>query len=61
MRKLSTEKRAMILNALVEGNSINATARLFGASKVGSLALARSARTPHHSPLGCGSVPAQQR
>ncbi len=39
MRKLSTEKRAMILTALVEGNSINATARMTGASKVTILRL----------------------
>lgn len=39
MRKLSTEKRAMILSALVEGNSVNATARMTGASKVTILRL----------------------
>ncbi|MCH7564687.1 MAG: helix-turn-helix domain-containing protein [Gemmatimonadetes bacterium] len=33
MNKLSDEKRAMILRALVEGNSIRATARLTGTSK----------------------------
>lgn len=33
MNKLSDEKRAMILKALVEGNSIRATARLTGTSK----------------------------
>jgi IS1 family transposase len=33
MNKLSTEKRAQILHCLVEGNSINATARLTGTSK----------------------------
>jgi IS1 family transposase len=39
MRKLSTEKRAAILNALVEGMSINATVRMFSASKVTILRL----------------------
>jgi hypothetical protein len=34
MRKLTTEKRAAILTALFEGNSINATARMVGASKI---------------------------
>lgn len=33
MNKLSTEKRALILRCLVEGNSIRATVRLTGASK----------------------------
>jgi len=33
MNKLSTEKREMILRALVEGNSIRATARMVGCSK----------------------------
>lgn len=33
MRKLSTDKRAMILKCLVEGNSMAATCRLTGASK----------------------------
>ena len=46
MRKLSTETRAMILNALVEGNSVNATARLCGASKVTVLGLLADAGTP---------------
>ena len=32
MNKLSDEKRAMILKALVEGNSMRATARLTGTS-----------------------------
>ncbi len=45
MRKLSTEKRAMILNALVDGNSVNATARLFGTSKVTILRLLADAGT----------------
>lgn len=39
MRKLSAEKRAMILSALVEGNSIAATCRMVGASKVTVLRL----------------------
>jgi IS1 family transposase len=39
MNKLTPEKRAAILNALCEGNSINATARLCGASKVTVLRL----------------------
>src|SRR5438552_342206 len=39
MRKLSTEKRVAILSALVEGNSINATCRMTGASKVTVLRL----------------------
>lgn len=39
MRKLTTEKRATILRALVEGNSVNSTARLTGASKVTILRL----------------------
>ena len=34
MNKLSDEKRAMILKALIEGNSIRATARLTGTSKL---------------------------
>src|SRR4029077_12468523 len=39
MRKLSTEKRAAIISALVEGSSINATARMCGASKITVLRL----------------------
>jgi len=39
MRKLSTEKRVAILNALVEGNSINSTCRMTGVSKVTVLRL----------------------
>ena len=39
MRRRTTEKRAAILNALVEGNSINATARMTGASKITILRL----------------------
>lgn len=45
MRKLSTEKRAMSLSALVEGTSVNATARLCGASKVAILRLLTDAGT----------------
>jgi hypothetical protein len=33
MRKLSTEKRALILSDLVEGNAINSTTRMEGARK----------------------------
>lgn len=39
MRKLSTEKRASIINALVEGSSVNATSRMCGASKITVLRL----------------------
>lgn len=39
MRKLTTEKRAAILSALVEGNSVNATARMCGVSKITVLRL----------------------
>lgn len=39
MRKLSTDKRAMILNALVEGNSIASVCRMIGVSKVTVLRL----------------------
>jgi len=45
MRKLSTEKRAMILNCLVEGNSVAATCRLTKASKVTVLRLLADAGT----------------
>lgn len=45
MRKLNTEKRAMILSALVEGNSINATARMVGVSKITVLRLLADAGT----------------
>ncbi len=45
MRKLSTEKRTMILRALVEGNSINATTRLCGCSKITVLRLPADAGT----------------
>src|SRR5258707_1187190 len=39
MNRLSTEKRVQILYALCEGNSVNATARQTGASKVTILKL----------------------
>jgi IS1 family transposase len=39
MRKLTTEKRAAILSALVEGTSVNATARMCGVSKITVLRL----------------------
>ena len=45
MRKLSTEKRSLILRALVEGNSINSTARLVGVSKITVLRLLADAGT----------------
>jgi IS1 family transposase len=45
MRKLGADKRAMILSALVEGMSINGTARLAGASKVTVLRLLADAAT----------------
>lgn len=45
MRKLSAEKRAMILTCLVEGNSIAATTRMTGASKVTILRLLADAGT----------------
>jgi IS1 family transposase len=45
MRKLSTEKRAAILSALFEGNSINATARMVGVSKITVLRLLADAGT----------------
>lgn len=45
MRKLSTEQRAAILTALVEGNSIASVTRMFGASKVTILRLLADAGT----------------
>ena len=51
MRKLSNEKRAEILNCLVEGLSVRATCRLTGAAKVTVLRLlldAAVACTNHH-------------
>lgn len=45
MRKLGTDKRTMILSALVEGSSINATARICGVSKITVLRLLADAGT----------------
>ena len=45
MRKLGTEKRTMILSALCEGNSVNATARMCGCSKITVLRLLADAGT----------------
>ncbi len=45
MRKLSREQRAAILSALVEGSSVNATARQTGCSKVTILRLLMDAGT----------------
>lgn len=45
MRKLSSEKRALILTALVEGMGINATCRLFRTSKTTVLRLLADAGT----------------
>jgi hypothetical protein len=45
MRKLSTEKRAAILSALVEGSSINAMARMNSYSKITVLRLLADAGT----------------
>src|SRR5437899_12556986 len=45
MNKLTTEKRAAILNALVEGVSVNATGRLNQCSKVTVLRLLADAGT----------------
>src|ERR1043165_995672 len=39
MRKLTTEKRAAILSALCEGNSLSATARMTSTSKITVLRL----------------------
>jgi hypothetical protein len=39
MRKLSAEQRSMVLSALVEGSSVNATARMCGVSKITVLRL----------------------
>jgi IS1 family transposase len=52
MNRLSTEKRAQIVNALVEGNSIRATCRLTGACKDAVLKLIRDmgwACQAHHN------------
>lgn len=45
MRKLPAEKRAAILSALVEGSSVNATARMMGCSKITVLRLLADAGT----------------
>ena len=45
MRKLSTEKRAMILTALIEGNSIASVVRMLGVSKTTVLRLLADAGT----------------
>src|SRR5205823_2322429 len=45
MRKLGTEKRAAILSALGEGNSIAATCRMFSVNKVTVLRLLADAGT----------------
>jgi hypothetical protein len=45
MRKLSSEKRAAILSALFEGNSINSVVRMVGVSKVTVLRLLADAGT----------------
>ena len=45
MRKLDTEKRAAVLSALVEGNSIAATCRMFAVNKVTVLRLIADAGT----------------
>jgi IS1 family transposase len=41
MNKLSTEERARVITALVEGNSINATCRMTGVAKMTALKLLR--------------------
>jgi len=45
MRKLNTETRAAILTALVEGNSIASTCRMFGVNKITVLRLLADAGT----------------
>src|SRR4051794_35886637 len=45
MKKLSTERRAAILSALVEGNSIASTCRMFSVNKVTVLRLLADAGT----------------
>src|SRR5258708_3359163 len=45
MRKLPTERRAAVLSALVEGNSIASTCRMFGVNKVTVLRLLADAGT----------------
>ena len=45
MRKLGIEKRALVLNSLVEGNSIASTCRMLGVNKVTVLRLLADAGT----------------
>ena len=45
MKKLNTQRRAAILTALIEGNSIASTRRMFGASKITILRLLADAGT----------------
>jgi len=45
MNKMSTERRAAILSALVEGNSIASTCRMFGVNKITVLRLLADAGT----------------
>jgi IS1 family transposase len=45
MKKLSTQQRAAILTALVEGNSMASTSRMFGVSKITILRLLADAGT----------------
>src|SRR5580692_7588007 len=45
MRKLTTEQRAAVLTALVEGNSIASTCRMIGVNKVTVLRLLADAGT----------------
>jgi IS1 family transposase len=45
MNKLTTERRAALLNALVEGNSIASTCRMFGVNKITILRLLADAGT----------------
>jgi IS1 family transposase len=45
MRKLNAERRAAVLSALVEGNSIGSTCRMFGVNKITVLRLLADAGT----------------
>src|SRR5438309_3206075 len=45
MNKMSTERRAAVLTALVEGNSIASTCRMFGVNKITVLRLLADAGT----------------
>src|SRR3954453_10899905 len=45
MNKMSVERRAQVLTALVEGNSIASTCRMFGVNKVTVLRLLADAGT----------------